>query len=122
MFDRISNPEKFIDAEQAGADWIREQKKEYADLWEIVKSYFSLKSTDHDPFANFVMKYGGTFVGGESLYLLKYLENADKPFLVGGVLLTWGIMGILITAMATRDSMKRRKIERQRKLAQSSAL
>lgn len=121
MLDRISNPEKFIDAERAGADWVKAQRKECGGFLEIVRSYFSLKSTDHNPLANFVFKYNGTFVAGSSMYHAQFLENADKPLFVGGILLIWGIMGASTTVMGTRDSMDRRKIERQRKLARSSA-
>src|SRR3989338_5445121 len=116
MLDKITNPEKFIDAEEKGADWIKAQKKEYSGFGEIVKSFFGLKSPDHDPFANAVFKYGGAFVGADSLYMSQFLERSDRPFLVGGILLTWGIAGTLTAIMGTRDSMKRRGIERKRKL------
>ncbi len=115
MLDRITHPEKFIDAEAKGADWIKKQKKEHAGLGEIIRSFFSLKSTDHNPMANLVFKSGSLLAGG-SIYLASFLENTDRPILVGAVLLAFGVEGVGTSIIATRDSMERRGIERKRKL------
>lgn len=115
MLDRITQPEKFIDAEHAGADWIKEQKKEYSGLGEIMKSFFSSKSTLHDPIANFVFKYGGIFLAGASAYSVKFLERTDNPLFFGGIFLIWGLAGIAATSTATLDSLYSRETERKRK-------
>lgn len=116
MLDRISNPEKFIDAEKAGSAWISEQRKEYKGLEEVVRSFFSSKSTNYQPFANLLFKFGGIYVAGASSNYGRFVENTDNPLYVGGTLLYMGLFGVGTSVMATRDSMKRRKIERERKL------
>lgn len=121
MFDRITHPEKFIDAERVGLDWIKDQKEEYKGLAEAVRSFFSLKSMTHDPVANFFIKLSGV-AGTELLvYTQKVAENSSHPYFTGGTLITLGIGGILAAGAGTLDSMHRRKIERERKTKKAAA-
>lgn len=117
MLDRITHPEKFIDAERAGTDWVKAQKKEYPGFSEVVKSFFSLKSMTHDPVANFFMKLSGVAGGALFTYSQRVAENSNHPYFMGGSLIVLGIGGILATGAGTLDSMDRRKIERARKAA-----
>ncbi|MEK7648992.1 MAG: hypothetical protein AAB400_03720 [Patescibacteria group bacterium] len=121
MFDRITHPEKFIDAEHAGKNWIAQEKKNYTGFSEVLKSFLSLKNTEFNPMYSIVFKYGGTAVAGMSAYGTKFLERTEDPLLVGGVLLASGVLGLSTIVMGTVDSMKRRKILQERKLARKTS-
>ncbi len=121
MLDKITNPDKFIDAEKVGSTWISDQKKEYKGFKEVVRSFFSLKSTFHNPITNIVLKYGGLSLAGGSIYSAKFVENTNDPLVIGGILLTWGVAGVGTTIMGTMDSMSQRIIERKRKLEKTKS-
>lgn len=111
MLDRITQPEKFVDAETRGANWIREQKKESPKLIEIIKSFFSAESLIH-PSVNVLIKaLSASLLAANALHRTIPLN----PSYVATGFICLGVIGAGGLTAATLETMRARELKRQKR-------